>query len=178
MKKRPEDWRRWSMIITAKTKQSIEQSVKKILHDVDNCSFLRIMITSKPEEATTICCAFEKVVKEEPDRVQKRAESVQIEPECAQNEEKSQEPEKPKKEWSKKQKADIDAIKNAVKAQKAKKEADKKRKTARADLNDDEIVRLRDEEGLTWKEIGKKLKCAPQTAVNRYVKVKVEKENS
>ena len=173
------------MIITAKMKQSIEQSVKKILHDVDNCSFLRIMITSKPEEATTICCAFEKVVKEEPDRVQKRAESVQkraesvqIEPECAQNEEKSQEPAKPKKEWSEKQKADIDAIKNAVKVQKAKKEADKKRKTARADLNDDEIVRLRDEEGLTWKEIGKKLKCAPQTAVNHYVKVKVEKENS
>lgn len=173
------------MIITAKMKQSIEQSVKKILHDVDNCSFLRIMITSKPEEATTICCVFEKVVKEEPDRVQKRAESVQkraesvqIEPECAQNEEKSQEPAKPKKEWSEKQKADIDAIKNAVKAQKAKKEADKKRKTARADLNDDEIVRLRDEEGLKWKEIGKKLKCAPQTAVNRYVKVKADKENS
>lgn len=73
-----------------------------------------------------------------------------------------QQEKKPKKKWSKKQQMDIQAIKDAVKAQKA---------SSRPDINSDDIVKMRDEEKKTFTEIGKILKCSAQTAINRYNKV-------
>lgn len=97
--------------------------------------------------------------------------------------EKKQDP--PKKEWNEKQKADIQSIKEAHKEARAKKmdwnATEKARKAnkrnagthgLRPDIKTEDIIRMRDKEKMSWNQIGEKLNCSPQTATNRYNKVK------
>jgi len=156
------------MIITAETKQNIEQSVKKILHDIGKCTQLRMIIVSNPESATTISCAFEKIVEKEPEN--------------AKNEEDRKNLQSPKKEWTEKQKKDIQMIKDAHKAKRAEKKAEVKLETIgnkkdgrRKDIDNSLIVCMIDEQGKKFKDVAKELNCCEQTVRNRYEQ---EKKNA
>lgn len=72
---------------------------------------------------------------------------------------------KPAKKWNEKQKQDIQAIKDAVKA---KKKPGKKKKP----LDDPYIAQLRDDEKMTFKEISNIFGCCEQTIINHYNKAK------
>lgn len=156
------------MIITAETKQNIEQSVKKILHDIGKCTQLRMIIVSNPEGATTISCAFEKIVEKEPEN--------------AKNEENRKNLQSPKKEWTEKQKKDIQMIKDAHKAKRAEKKTEVKLETIgnkkdgrRKDIDNSLIVYMIDEQGKKFKDVAKELNCCEQTVRNRYEQ---EKKNA
>lgn len=156
------------MIITAETKQNIEQSVKKILHDIGKCTQLRMIIVSNPEDATTISCAFEKIVEKEPEN--------------AKNEENRKNLQSPKKEWTEKQKKDIQMIKDAHKAKRAEKKTEVKLETIgnkkdgrRKDIDNSLIVYMIDEQGKKFKDVAKELNCCEQTVRNRYEQ---EKKNA
>lgn len=156
------------MIITAETKQNIEQSVKKILHDIGKCTQLRMIIVSNPEDATTISCAFEKIVEKEPEN--------------AKNEENRKNLQCSKKEWTEKQKKDIQMIKDAHKAKREEKKTEVKLETIgnkkdgrRKDIDNSLIVYMIDEQGKKFKDVAKELNCCEQTVRNRYEQ---EKKNA
>ena len=79
-------------------------------------------------------------------------------------------PKQKKRQWSRKQKEDIEAIKKAYVDRKN--EVKPKHNRYRRDIDDYMIVKMRDEEEMSFIAIGKKLKCSPQTAANRYNKAK------
>lgn len=85
----------------------------------------------------------------------------------------SEKSEKPKKEWTDKQKADIQSIKDAVEKRKAEKNIKGGGKhNFRKDIDDSLIVYMRDEQGKTIKEIAKEIGCCQQTVLNRYNRAK------
>ena len=72
------------------------------------------------------------------------------------------------KKRTEKQERDIAAIKQAYE----KKQAEKKTRTVRKDINDTLIVYARDEQKKTFAAIAKEIGCCEQTVINRYNKAK------
>lgn len=75
----------------------------------------------------------------------------------------------PHKERSKKHQDAVDAIRYAYEAKRQeKKEQEQNKNRQRKDIDNDEIVKMRDEQNMVFKEIAKKLGCCEQTVINRY----------
>ncbi|MBR5418024.1 MAG: hypothetical protein IK109_08370 [Clostridiales bacterium] len=72
------------------------------------------------------------------------------------------------KKRTEKQERDIAAIKQAYE----KKQAEKKTRTVRKDIDDSLIVYARDEQKKTFAAIAKEIGCCEQTVINRYNKAK------
>lgn len=80
-------------------------------------------------------------------------------------------PVQPKKEWTDKQKKDIQLIKDAHKAKRAKvklETLESRKGRTRGDIDNDLIVYMRDEQKMKFAAIAKQMKCCEQTVINRY----------
>lgn len=147
---------------------TIEVDVKEVCKAVSyDCRKIRIVADELVGMVNRITNGFNLLnqVKEEvdnkPGKPEKKVAPVQPE-----------EPKKVKPKWTAKQQSDIDAIKKAV-ADKKKEDGRKKRGSRlRTDIDNDTIVRMYEEEGKSFTQIAKELRCSQQTASNRYNKAK------
>lgn len=147
---------------------TIEVDVKEVCKAVSyDCRKIRIVGDELVGMVNRITNAFNLLnqVKEEvdnkPGKPEKKVAPVQPE-----------EPKKAKRKWTAKQQSDIDAIKKAVADKKEEDGRKKKGSRLRTDIDNDTIVRMYEEEGKSFTQIAKELRCSQQTASNRYNKAK------
>lgn len=78
----------------------------------------------------------------------------------------------PKKKRTKEAQEAIDAIKEAYAKKRDEKRPEKKTRVKRSDIDNDMIVKMRDEDGMKFNKIAQKIGCCEQTVINRYNKAK------
>lgn len=78
----------------------------------------------------------------------------------------------PKKKRTKEAQEAIDAIKEAYAKKRDEKRPEKKTRVKRSDIDNDMIVKMRDEDGMKFNKIAKEIGCCEQTVINRYNKAK------
>lgn len=147
---------------------TIEVDVKEACKAVSyDCRKIRIVADELVGMVNRITNGFNLLnqVKEEvekkPEKPEKKVAPVQPE-----------EPKKVKPKWTAKQQSDIDAIKKAVADKKKEDGRKKKGSRLRTDIDNDTIVRMYEEEGKSFTQIAKELRCSQQTASNQYNKAK------